>query len=365
MTKLLMLSGYGATQLAQGKRNAFFNTLSILRTHFDRIDILAPGGKWWFTSAQTKQVFENVFVYTSPWPLWLQWWWASRKGLTLHKENQYNVITAHEYPPFYNGISAYLLWRNIHVPYMIEIMHIEGLPRTMHLKDRFYQWLSRFVLPRTTKSAHTVRVINQKQVPEFLQSIGIPKNKLQYIPAFYIDFQTFKPQPNIEKKYDAIFVGRLTANKGVDLLLDAWKNIDGKLLVVGDGPKRHYIEQHKTSNIELHGYAKDSVEIAQLINQSKMLIMPSYSEGGPRVTLEAMACAVPVLTTKVGIMADIIKDGENGVFIDWDKIDIVKKAKKLLQNSDKALQIGEEGQRTVQKFEQKEAIKNYAQELKK
>ena len=90
--------------------------------------------------------------------------------------------------------------------------------------------------------------------------------------------------------------------------------------------------------------------------------MPSFNEGGPRVTLEAMACNVPVLTSRVGIMNDIIIDMENGIFIDWNVEDIIDKITLLLKDNNLRNQIAENGRKTVQQFERKNAIKNYAEQ---
>lgn len=90
--------------------------------------------------------------------------------------------------------------------------------------------------------------------------------------------------------------------------------------------------------------------------------MPSFNEGGPRVTLEAMACRVPVLTSRIGIMNDIIKDSVNGIFIDWTVEDITNKIMLLLKDNNLREKIAENGYESVQQFEQKKAIKNYAEQ---
>ncbi|MDO8496463.1 MAG: glycosyltransferase family 4 protein, partial [bacterium] len=117
-------------------------------------------------------------------------------------------------------------------------------------------------------------------------------------------------------------------------------------------------------NVLLHGWAKDSQEISELINKSKILVMPSYNEGGPRVVLEAMACGVPVLATSVGIVPDVIKDGESGGVVDWSADDIAKKAQELLSNGDEYEKYRLAGLEMAKQFEKNGAIKNYAEKIK-
>ena len=88
--------------------------------------------------------------------------------------------------------------------------------------------------------------------------------------------------------------------------------------------------------------------------------MPSFNEGGPRVNLEAMACNVAVITSEVGLMVDIIKDNENGLFINWNSKDIADKIMFLLENVDLRNKIAENGHKTVQQFERSKTIYDYA-----
>ena len=313
--------------------------------------------------------------------------WFLKKGLEIYKEQKFNLMTVHEFPPFYNGIGARLLWQKIKVPYIIEILHIPGHPRAASVKESIYKFLFRLFIKFDVSKAKAVRAMNQKQVPDFLVHAGVPKEKISYIPAIYIDLDTFKPM-ELSKEYDLIFIGRLEKNKGIGLLLEAMFEIkklrnleieknnypitqlpNYKLLIVGEGPLQESLKFKIKSlklqdNILFYGWAKDSVEITELINKSKILAMPSYNEGGPRVVVEAMACGVPVLATPVGIVPDLIKSGESGEIIDWNVEDIAIKAKELLSNTEKYNKYRQTGLEIAKQFEKKKAIKNYAEKLK-
>ena len=402
--KLLMISG--DRSLAEGKRGAFYNTLEEFHKYWDRIDIICPKIRNPKSEIRNNiespkpqipnvsnfensnlefvsNLFGNVYVHSSPWSLILQPFWIMREGLRILKTNNYELRTAnylmtvHEYPPFYNGIGARMLWGKTHVPYVLEIHHIPGHPKPADLKERFYKLAMRQFIKYDAAKAKAVRVVNQHQVPEFLIRAGVPESKIIYIPSLYIDLDIFKPITNyqlpITKQYDLIFIGRLAKNKGINLLLEAMSKIkiqmpNIKLLIVGDGPKLKSLKletrnQKLETNVVFHGWANNSQEVAKLLNESGVLVVPSYNEGGPRVALEAMACGVPVLATPVGIVPDVIGKNERGVIINWDSESIAAEIVKLLNNPELCARYHREGIEFAKKFEKQAAIKNYAEKL--
>ncbi len=360
--KLLMITGDRA--LAGGKHGPFYYMLEEFSKSWERIDIICPR-----TEQKIDNIFGNVFIHSSNLPLILQPWFVLKKGTEIFKQQKFDLFTIHSYPPFYNDVGGLWLHKKIKTPYLLEIMHITGYPKAGNCKEWFYKILTKIFIKKFTKNARAVRVINQNQVPEFLIKFKIDKEKIKYVPAFYIDLDIFKPI-NLEKKYDIVFSGRLVKNKGIFLLLRAianskLKTLNPKLIIVGDGPLKPKIEKfikknNLQNNIEFSGWLPTTNDVAGIYNQSRLMAMLSFNEGGPRVTLEAMACKIPVLTSRVGIMNDIIKDMENGIFVDWKIEDIVNKIMLLLKDDNLRNKIAENGYQTVQQFERKKAIENYA-----
>lgn len=328
--KLLMITGDRA--LAQGRKGPFYYMLEEFSRYWERIDIICSK-----TEQKVFNIHNNVFIHSSPWPIIFQPRFILKKGLEIYKEQKFDLFTVHGYPPFYNDIGGRLLYKKIKVPHVLEIMHITGYPKAGNLKEWFYKILTRIFIKWSAKRAKAVRVINKKQTPGFLKKAGVDEKKIKYIPAFYIDFSIFKPE-NLEKKYDIVFSGRLVKNKGIFLLLEVVRKIKNiKLIIVGSGPLENKIKEYiKKNNLEENvvfaGWLPTVQDLAKIYNQSKIFVMPSFNEGGPRVNLEAMACKVPVITTRVGLMLDIIRDNENGIFIDWKSDDIAEKILLLLKD---------------------------------
>ena len=344
--KLLMITGDRA--LAQGKKGPFYYMLEEFSKHWDRIDIICPK-----TEQKIDKIHNNVFIHCSNKSLIFHPWFILKKGIEIFKKEKFDFFTVHSYPPFYNDIGGKWLFRKIKIPYSLEVMHITGHPKTGEFKEWIYRILTRIFIKHFSKKAKVIRIINKKQTKEFLIKARVDEKKIKYIPAFYIDFNIFKPL-NLEKKYDLVFSGRLVKNKGIFLL----KSIKNKLAVVGSGPLENKIKKYK--NVDFIGWVPEAEDLAKIYNQSKIFVMPSFNEGGPRVCLEAMACKIPVITSKVGIMLDIIKDNENALFINWDSEDISKKINLLLEDKNLYKKIAENGYKTIQQFERKKAIKNYA-----
>ncbi len=362
MAKLLMISG--DTALATGKKGAFYNTMEEFHKYWDRIDVICPS----IGNQEVVSLFDNVFFHPSRHHRILQPSWIYRKGKEIYAEQKFNVMTVHDYPPFYNGMGAWALSGAIGVPYLEEIFHIVGHPKAGSLKESCYKFLTYIAAPFITLRAKKVRVMNKNQVPSFLIKAGVKKNKLEYIPAVYLDTDVFKDL-GMTKVFDTIFVGRIVENKGINILLDAVKETQLSLLIVGEGPLKEELEQKvqswgKSDKIKFYGWAKDSAEIAELINKSKIFVMSSYNEGGPRTVVEAMACGTPILATPVGIVPDLVEDGYPIGLNSWGSEELKEKITKLLGDKDLYDTCVKEGKNLAQNFNKKSAIQYYATQLK-
>ncbi len=352
---ILMISGDRA--LAAGKRGAFYNTLEELHKHFDRIDVICPHVPM---QRYDMVVFGNVHVHSSPLPLLLQPLWVLFKGLRLYRETGYECFTCHN--PFSNGIGAALLHAVTGVPYLLEIFHIEGYPRAYGAYQRLLRLWTALLVRYISRPAAAVRVMNRREVPAFLISHGVLSDKIRVVPAVYLDMATFRPM-DVPKQYDVVLVARLDPNKGIDLFLDILRQTGLVGLIVGEGPLAERARQRaRREKIRVHfsGFARDAAEIAALINQSRLLAMTSFNEGGPRVVLEAMACGVPVVATPVGIVPDVLPPE---AIEEWDAAALAEKVKNILGDPVLYEQLRQSGLQAVKPFERSVAIRAYAEAI--
>lgn len=143
---------------------------------------------------------------------------------------------------------------------------------------------------------------------------GLPAKKIVVKP----NFVTSNTELSHTSNY-ALFVGRLSVEKGVTNLLEAWKTLDHiPLKIVGDGPlfefAKEYIERNCLGQIELLG-SQSVDEVTRHLIQALFLVFPSNCfETFGMTIIEAFACGVPVISSRLGAPTDIIENQRTGLF---------------------------------------------------
>lgn len=142
---------------------------------------------------------------------------------------------------------------------------------------------------------------------------GLSAGKMMVKPNFvYPD-----PGPGEGRGGYALFVGRLSPEKGVDTLLAAWERLDGRipLKIVGDGPLREQVVEAPDLHpcVEYLGY-RPAEEVHALMKKASMLVFPSeWYETFGRVAAEAFATATPVIAADIGAVAELVEHGHTGL----------------------------------------------------
>ena len=169
---------------------------------------------------------------------------------------------------------------------------------------------------------------------------GWPSHKLAVKSNFISD--PFNNQIKIDKEGGyALYVGRLSEEKGIDLLLDAWSKCELPLKIVGDGPLKKTVEQNQIKSGEFLG-VKDKVEVLDLIKNAEFVIMPSICyEGFPMVLVEAFACGTPALVARLGSMQEIINPNITGLYFETGNAnDLAEKVRWLVDHPEQVRQMG-------------------------
>lgn len=147
--------------------------------------------------------------------------------------------------------------------------------------------------------------------------MGIPEDRIHVLPHFFeIRPELFIDQPG----KDVLFVGRLSKEKGVEQLLDAWKSVDrgpANLLIAGDGPERGALERkvatEQIDGVEFLGFLSDEMK-PDAWRRAAFSVVPSiWQEPLGLVVFEAWERGRPVIVSDVGGLADSVEDGIDGL----------------------------------------------------
>ncbi|WP_373635704.1 glycosyltransferase [Yoonia sp. SS1-5] len=164
-----------------------------------------------------------------------------------------------------------------------------------------------------------------------------------------------KPRDHFGKRI--LFVGRLDAVKGGPFLLEAFaaikdKHPDATMTIVGDGVARGALEAQAKSlgvaeTVTFAGY-KTQAEVADLLEEADMLVLPSFAEGVPVVLMEAMASHIPVIGSRVAGISELVEDGVSGFLTQpGDVPTLTARLDQLLSDPALCQRMGQVGRRTV------------------
>ena len=172
-----------------------------------------------------------------------------------------------------------------------------------------------------------------------VETLNQPEKKVMLCPHG-VDLNRFVFSSKRHSENNVIFVGRATFGKGFDTLLEASDRIEGKVIcVVSRIAKKYHPLLDRRRNVEIKANISPEA-INRLYQKARIFVMPSLSETGPLVTLEAMANGLPVVGTAQGC-GDYVKDGENGFIVPAaDPVALASAVNYLLKNKELANQMG-------------------------
>jgi glycosyltransferase involved in cell wall biosynthesis len=179
---------------------------------------------------------------------------------------------------------------------------------------------------------------------------GLPADKI----AIKCNFAYPDPGPGAGTGRYAVFVGRLSAEKGVRALIEAWRHLAGELplKLVGDGPLAAAVREAAAKDASIQWLGSLSPDaVYKLIGEAAFLVLPSQCyENFPRVVIEAFAKGTPVIVSKLGAMAAIVDDGRTGLhFKPGDPVDLAATVRRILGEP---LELARMRRAARQKFEQ-------------
>jgi glycosyltransferase involved in cell wall biosynthesis len=210
----------------------------------------------------------------------------------------------------------------------------------LHRNFNTFQKINHFI---TLTDFSRQKLIESGLTPE--KNISVLGHFLERIPG--------TDEISYERQNYVLYLGRLSEEKGINILIDAFKDIkDIDLIIAGIGPLdedlRRKVSKNNSSNIKFVGFVNSSKK-NELLKEAKSTIVPSICyENFGIVVLESLSYQTPVIASRIGGLPHLIDDGETGLlYSPEDPLDFREKLDYLLNNPDLSASMGLKGRNYV------------------
>lgn len=196
------------------------------------------------------------------------------------------------------------------------------------------------------------------------------ENKIIFAHEYFIELEEFNIKTEFNKRKNLIgYVGRLSEEKGILNLIQSieliLKDIPSlEFVIIGDGDLKEeitnfIIKKGIEKNVKLIPWV-ERYKLPYYLNEMKLVVIPSYTESGPIIALESMACGTPVLLNKVGHISNLLTNGKNGYVMENNAPNSILKNVKNIMRSPHLDQVSYEAQKMVKReFTFKKTVQNW------
>ncbi len=277
----------------------------------------------------------------------------------------YDLVHSHYWLSGWVGQSLKTAWR---VPHVIMFHTLGEIKNRHHLDEREPDYR----IDGERLIAHGVdRVIcaSEGEKEMLLSLYGVPAQRVSVVPCG-VDVERFRPldRSRVRRRFGiplkervVLFVGRIEPLKGIDVLLRAVSHIDGefRVLLIG-GDRKDVARKGELSALATELRIADKVTFLDAVphvdlplyyNAADVCVVPSYYESFGLVAVEAMACGVPVIASRVGGLTETVQDGQTGYLVPWLCPEpFAERLELLLNNEPLRRSLGREARAAAERF---------------
>lgn len=238
---------------------------------------------------------------------WVMFNWGTKRALDAF-DPDIVLLGGWNQPAFWSG----LRWARRHGRPVL--LWVESTARDERSGNRVLERLKRRAV-----AAASGFLVPGRAAREYVESLGVPANRIVVAPNA-VDLSIFGQEPARPPKHDCTFlyVGRLSPDKGLDVLLEAFDDVPGTLLLAGSGPQEEELRSLANDRVQFLGWvARES--LPALYAGADCFVLPSRSEPWGMVLNEAAAAGLPLVATEAtGGAYDLIEEGVNGYRVPVD-----------------------------------------------
>jgi glycosyltransferase involved in cell wall biosynthesis len=234
--------------------------------------------------------------------------------LALDRDALVHLHISHAYTPEMVWIYSRLTGR----PYLA---HFHGnLGPSGHVGRLLFGAYKRLIIGLVLRGAHTVVALTDDDKSALVTQFGIDPSRIALIRNGVDESFSYSRIRDLHSKPRLLFVGRLTVQKNLPLLLAALDGVSDRFetTLVGRGELeaelKSQVRDLQLQNVRFHGAAQGN-ELVRLYQDADVFVLPSVLEGMPLALLEAMASGLPIVGTDVPGTRDLVAPGENGVLV--------------------------------------------------
>jgi D-inositol-3-phosphate glycosyltransferase len=291
-----------------------------------------------------------------------------RQGVTAFAESEgmeYDLVHSHYW---LSGSAGHRLAQAWKAPHVVMFHTLAEAKNRHHLGEKEPKY--RITDERSVaRSADAIIAASESERATLIEEYRVAPAAISVIPCG-VDTETFRPMDARRARRSLgldpdvpvlLFIGRIEPLKGIDVLVRASAQLDGKfqLLVVGgdekDAQRLHDLhmlaEELGVLGKVVFADAVPHEELPRFYSAASICVVPSYYESFGLVALEAMACGVPVIASRVGGLKETVRDGQTGYLVPWrcpepfaERLDL------LLTNEPLRRSLGEEARDVARRY---------------
>jgi len=293
------------------------------------IDVQIVTG-WWFRRTPQREVIDGVPVFRNQ-TLWEMFgikglrrfggylYFCSLLWYLWRHRTEYDILHVHGLN--YHAAAVALAGRWFHRGTLVKLANSGQASDIKKMQAGQQLPLSRFLLPAALSNDRFVATT--PTIVEELIAAGVPAEKISRLPNG-VETDSLRPKSDfaLHDPVRLVFVGRLHEQKGLDVLLRAFRQLMGhfpdrhlRLQLLGDGPLRGELvalaaELQIADQVDFMGMTD---RVFEYLQGGDIFVLPSRAEGHSNALLEAMACGLPVVVSDIAANLEVVEGGLNGL----------------------------------------------------